>query len=107
MNPESERIEELFRLFIDGSLTELERIELQGYLQKYPELNALYTELGDDDSFLIREWADFAGPKQEKPKEISDAKTLFSFSSTRLVAGLTLFLATFAAVWLYRSHTEE
>jgi len=107
MNPESERIEELFRLFIDGSLTELERIELQGYLQKYPELNALYTELGDDDSFLIREWADFAGPKQEKPKEISDAKTLFSFSSTRLVAGLTLFLATFVAVWLYRSHTEE
>lgn len=107
MNPESERIEELFRLFIDGSLTELERIELQGYLRKYPELNALYAELSDDDSFLIREWAGFAGPKQEEPREISNAKTFFSFSSIRLVAGLTLFFATFAAIWLYRSHTKE
>jgi len=79
MNPESERIEELFRLFIDGNLTELQRIELQGYLQKYPELNALYTELGDDDSFLSREWADFAGFDWTKSKEIPERKTYFFF----------------------------
>ncbi|PPL03827.1 FecR family protein [Parapedobacter indicus] len=107
MNPESERIEELFRLFIDGSLTELQRIELQGYLTKYPELNTLYTELADDDSFLLHEWADFAGFNDTKPTEISGRKTYFSFSSIRLVAGLALFFTVFAAVWLYRSHTDK
>ncbi|GGH03034.1 iron dicitrate transporter FecR [Parapedobacter pyrenivorans] len=107
MNPESERIEELFRLFIDGSLTELQRIELQGYLTKYPELNTLYTELADDDSFLLREWTDFAGFKDTKPTAISVRKPYFSFSSTRLVAGLALFFAVFAAVWLYRNQTGK
>ncbi|MGV3763582.1 FecR family protein [Parapedobacter sp.] len=107
MNPESERIEELFRLFIDGNLTELQRIELQRYLRKYPELNTLYTELGDDDSFLSREWADFARFDKIKPKEISDRKTYFARSSMRLVASLALFLTAFAAFWLYKSHTRE
>lgn len=107
MNPESERIEELFRLFIDGSLTELQRIELQGYLAKYPELNTLYTDLADDDSFLLREWADFAGFNDTKPTGISGRKTYFSFFSIRLVAGLALFFAVLAAVWLYRNHTGK
>ncbi|WP_353129207.1 FecR family protein [Parapedobacter pyrenivorans] len=107
MNPESERIEELFRLLIDGSLTELQRIELEGYLQKYPELDTLYTELADDDSFLLREWSDFAGFNSEKPAAISGHKTYFSFSSTRLVAGLVLFLAVFAAVWFFSNHTDK
>lgn len=107
MNPESERIEELFRLFIDGNLTELQRIELQGYLQKYPELNALYTELGDDDSFLSREWADFAGFDWTKPKEIPERKTYFFLSSTQLVAGLALFFAVFAAGWFYKNRLGE
>lgn len=107
MNPESERIEELFRLFIDGNLTELQRIELQGYLQKYPELNALYTELGNDDSLLVQDWSDFARLDGTKSKGISGYRTYFSFSSIRLVAGLALFFAVFATVWLYRNHTEK
>jgi len=106
MNPESERIEELFRLFIDSSLTELQRIELQGYLRKYPELNALYMELGNEDSFLSQEWADFARFDGGKPKGRTGPKTYFFLSSIRLAAGLTLFVAVFAAIWLYRNHTE-
>ncbi|RQP18173.1 MAG: FecR family protein [Parapedobacter sp.] len=105
MNPESERIEELFRLFIDGDLTELQRIELEGYLRKYPELNALYTELCDDDSFLIREWKTFTAIEgAEAPRHYRGGRTYFLFSPIRLVAGIAVFLVALAAVWLYRNY---
>ncbi|MEC3880458.1 FecR family protein [Parapedobacter sp. 10938] len=107
MNPESERIEELFRLYMDGNLTELQQLELHGYLRKYPELNTLYTALEDDDSFLRGEWADFAGIDEAKPKETSGRKTYFFLSSTRLVAGLAFFFVLFAAAWLYKNHLVE
>jgi len=107
MNPESERVEELFRLLIDGCLTELQRIELQGYLAKYPELNALHAELADDHAFLLHEWADFAGFNGTKPTGISVRKTYFSFLPMRLVAGFTIFFAVFAALWLYKNHKSR
>ena len=101
MNPESERIEELFRLFVDGSITESQQIELEGYLHKYPELHTLYAKLCDEDSFLISEWAGFTKFGNNEANEAPIRNTYFSFPFMRVVASLVLVSAVFAAIWLY------
>lgn len=101
MNPESERVEVLFKLFIDGSLTEVQRVELEGYLQKYPELQALYGECRDNDAFLMREWAEFTAFDHSVAMEELKGGERAYFSPRRLMVGLTLFVVAFAAVWFY------
>lgn len=106
MNPELERIEVLFRSFLDGCLSDLERIELQSYLDKYPELKVLYASLNEDDSFLTNERPAFMA--LDKPLEEArgdDGKRVYFFPK-RLVAVLALFFVALLAIWLYKSSVK-
>lgn len=107
MSPESERIEALFRLYIDGSITKLQRIELEACLQRYPELQALYRDWSDEDAFLTREWAEFVAFDPPIVTEEVPAVKRTHFSPARLVAGLAMFVVAFAAVWFYRSSVTK
>ncbi len=105
MSAEQERIEKLFRLFVDGSLTELQRIELEGYLRKHPELDALFADLSDGDAFLAREWADFVAfdPAADTRETNRSGRVRKLFLPIQIAAGLFLFLLAFAAIWFYKA----
>src|SRR5690606_12924218 len=52
MYPDSDRIEALFTKYIQGTLAPGERLELDGYVEQYPQLQQLLNEVGQE-SFLL------------------------------------------------------
>src|SRR5690606_2376093 len=106
MNPELERIEVLFRSFLDGCLSDLERIELQSYLDKYPELKVLYASLNEDDSLLSNEWPAFMALDRPVDEPRGDDGKRVCFCPKLMVAVLALFFVALLAIWLYKSSVK-